>query len=127
MERNSRQLPIHYVSRKLQEAERNYSPIEKLALSLLHSSRRLRRYFEAHPIRVITDQPVKLILNKTEVSGRLLKYAIELGAYDITYMPRNALKGQVLAYFISEISLGTKVRNGNQPKKEVCDISCLEE
>ena len=104
-ERNGRQLPIHYVSRTLQEAEKNYMPIEKLALSLLHASRRLRRYFEAHPIKVITDQPIKQILNKAEASGRLTKYAVELGAYDITYVPKNSVKGQVLADFISEIAV----------------------
>ncbi|GJW16071.1 reverse transcriptase domain-containing protein [Tanacetum coccineum] len=92
----------------LHEAERNYAPLEKLALCLLHLSRRLRRYFEAHPIKVITDQPIKQILNKPKVSGKLAKYAIELGAYNITYIPRNAVKGQVLTYFLNEIPVGTK-------------------
>ncbi|GJW48260.1 reverse transcriptase domain-containing protein [Tanacetum coccineum] len=50
-------------------------------------SRRLRRYFEAHLIQVITDQPIKQILNKPESSGKLAKYAVELGAYNITYIP----------------------------------------
>ncbi|GKA68631.1 reverse transcriptase domain-containing protein [Tanacetum coccineum] len=62
----------------------------------------------AHPIKVITDQPIKQILNKPEVSGKLAKYAVELGAYNITYVPRNAIKGQVLADFINEIPAGTK-------------------
>ncbi|GKA89819.1 reverse transcriptase domain-containing protein [Tanacetum coccineum] len=39
-ERNEKQFPINYVSRTLNEAERNYAPLEKLALSLLHMSRR---------------------------------------------------------------------------------------
>ncbi|GKC60883.1 reverse transcriptase domain-containing protein, partial [Tanacetum coccineum] len=38
-ERNGKQCPIHYVSKTLNEAERNYVSIEKLALSLLHMSR----------------------------------------------------------------------------------------
>ncbi|GJV14826.1 reverse transcriptase domain-containing protein [Tanacetum coccineum] len=73
-----------------------------------HIPIRLRRYFEAHPIRVIKDQPIKQILNKLEVSGKLAKYAVELGAYNITYVPRNAVKGQVLADFINKIPVGTK-------------------
>ncbi|GJY32101.1 reverse transcriptase domain-containing protein [Tanacetum coccineum] len=56
-DRNGRQCPVQYVSRTLNEAERNYSPLEKLALSLVNMTRRLRRYFEAHPLKVITDQP----------------------------------------------------------------------
>ncbi|GKE01535.1 reverse transcriptase domain-containing protein [Tanacetum coccineum] len=89
-----KQTLIRYVSRTLHEAKKNYAPLEKLALCLLHLSRRLRRYFEAHPIKVITDQPVKQTLSKPEASGKLAKYAVELGAYNIAYMPRNAVKGQ---------------------------------
>ncbi|GJU63957.1 reverse transcriptase domain-containing protein [Tanacetum coccineum] len=66
-----------YVSRTLNEVERNYASMEKLALSLVHMTRRLRRYFEAHLVKVITDQPIKQILSKTEASGKLAKYAVE--------------------------------------------------
>ncbi|GJX43817.1 reverse transcriptase domain-containing protein [Tanacetum coccineum] len=52
------------------------------------------------------DQPIKQILNKPEASGKLAKYAVELGAYNIVYVPRNAIKGQVLADFINEIPVG---------------------
>ncbi|GJY58424.1 reverse transcriptase domain-containing protein [Tanacetum coccineum] len=115
-DRRGKQTPVRYVSRTLHEAEKNYTPLEKLALCLLHLSRRLRRYFEAHPIKVITDQPIKQILNKPEASGKLAKYAVELGAYNIAYMPRNAVKGQVLADFLNEVPVGT----GNV---EICSLS----
>ncbi|GJS77908.1 reverse transcriptase domain-containing protein [Tanacetum coccineum] len=108
-DRKGRQCPMHYVSRTLHDAERNYAPLEKVALALFHVSRRLRRYFEAHPIRVITDQPIKQILNKAEASGKLEKYYVELGAYNITYVPRNAIKGQFLAGFINEVPIGSDV------------------
>ncbi|GJS37124.1 reverse transcriptase domain-containing protein [Tanacetum coccineum] len=107
-DRKGRQCLVQYISRTLNEAERNYSPMEKLALSLIHMTRRLRRYFEAHPVKVITDQPIKNILNNTEASGKLAKYAIELGAYNITFMPCNAVKGQVLADFLSEVPKGER-------------------
>ncbi|GJZ95464.1 reverse transcriptase domain-containing protein [Tanacetum coccineum] len=58
-DRNGRQCPVQYVSRTLNDAEKNYSPLEKMALSLVNMPRRLRRYFEAHPVKVITDQPIK--------------------------------------------------------------------
>ncbi|GJY19644.1 reverse transcriptase domain-containing protein [Tanacetum coccineum] len=70
--------------------------------SNISSIMRLRRYFEAHPVKVITDQPIKHILNRTEASGKLAKYAVELREYNITFEPRNAVKGQVLADFITE-------------------------
>ncbi|GKE31703.1 reverse transcriptase domain-containing protein, partial [Tanacetum coccineum] len=101
-DRKGRQCPVQYVSRTLNVSERNYAPMEKLALSLIHMTRRLRRHFKAHLVKVITEQPVKNILNNTEAFGKLAKYAVELGAYNITFIPRNAVKGQVLADFLSE-------------------------
>ncbi|GKC46198.1 reverse transcriptase domain-containing protein, partial [Tanacetum coccineum] len=55
IERDGRQMPIHYVSQSLQGAETNYAPMEKLALALVYAARRLRRYFQAHPIKVLAD------------------------------------------------------------------------
>ncbi|GJZ28579.1 reverse transcriptase domain-containing protein [Tanacetum coccineum] len=107
-DRKGRQCPVQYVSRTLNEAERNYALMEKLALSLIHMTRRLRRYFEAHLVKVITNQPIKNILNNIETSEKLAKYDVELGAYNITFMPRNAVKGQVLADFLSEAPEGEK-------------------
>ncbi|GJU22058.1 reverse transcriptase domain-containing protein [Tanacetum coccineum] len=75
-ERNGRQHPIRYVSKVLHDAEKNYAPLEKLALALRNASRRLRRYFEAHPITVITDQPIKQILGRAETSGCLAQYTV---------------------------------------------------
>ncbi|PWA75735.1 reverse transcriptase domain-containing protein [Artemisia annua] len=127
VERDGRHKPVHYVSRTLHEAEKRYAPVEKLALALLHLSRRLRRYFEAHLIKVITDQPIKQILSKAEASGRLAKYTVELGAYNITYLPRNVIKGHVLADFINEIPIGSSDRGPKAGGMEIYDISQPEE
>ncbi|GJW34669.1 reverse transcriptase domain-containing protein [Tanacetum coccineum] len=78
-----------------------------MALTLRHVSRRLRRYFEAHPITIIKDQLIKQVLNKADTSGRLAPYFVELAAYNVTYEPRSAIKGQVLADFINEIPVGS--------------------
>ncbi|GJV58510.1 reverse transcriptase domain-containing protein [Tanacetum coccineum] len=107
-DRNGRQCPVQYVSRTLNEAERNYSPLKKLALSLINMTRRLRRYFEAHPVKVITDQPIKNILSRTEASRKLAKYVVEIGTYKISFMPQNAVKGQVLADFLSDAPDGER-------------------
>ncbi|GJT27122.1 reverse transcriptase domain-containing protein [Tanacetum coccineum] len=65
-EREMQQMPIYFVSRALQGPEINYTPMEKLVLALVHASKRLKRYFQAHPIIVITDQPIKQVLSKPE-------------------------------------------------------------
>nr|GEW98753.1 reverse transcriptase domain-containing protein [Tanacetum cinerariifolium] len=61
-ERGTTQTPIYFISRALQGPELNYSPMEKLVLSLVFTAKRLRWYFQAHPITVITDQPIKQTL-----------------------------------------------------------------
>ncbi|GKE97132.1 reverse transcriptase domain-containing protein, partial [Tanacetum coccineum] len=103
-----RKCPVQYVSKKLNEAERNYAPIKKLALSLIHMTRKQRMYFEAYPVKVIMDQPIKNILNNTKTSKKLAKYVVELGAYNITFIPCNAVKGQVLEDFLLEAPDGEK-------------------
>ncbi|GJR50919.1 reverse transcriptase domain-containing protein [Tanacetum coccineum] len=55
VERDGRQIPIHYLSRTLQGAEINYPPMEKLALALVHTARRLRRYFLGHIVKEKTN------------------------------------------------------------------------
>ncbi|XP_052621664.1 uncharacterized protein LOC111883765 [Lactuca sativa] len=68
----------------------------------------------AHQIEVLTSYPIKQILLKPETSGRLAKWAIELGEHDINYRPRTSIKGQALADFLLEIPDG-----GNPAKEKV--------
>nr|GEU32730.1 reverse transcriptase domain-containing protein [Tanacetum cinerariifolium] len=58
-EKEAKQMPIYFVSRALRGPELNYTLMEKLILALVHTSKRLKRYFQAHPIIVITDQPIQ--------------------------------------------------------------------
>ncbi|GKE65647.1 reverse transcriptase domain-containing protein [Tanacetum coccineum] len=112
----AKQMPIYFVSRALRGPKVNYTSMEKLVLALVHASKRLRRYFQAHPIVVITDQPIKNILSNPEVVGRMQKWSIQLGEFGIHYRPRISVKGQVLADFIVE-----------RPEEENPDASAKEE
>lgn len=100
------QRPVYYVSRALQGPEQRYTRMERLVLSLVHAARRLKAYFQSHPICVLTDQPLRQVMNRPEASGRLTKWAVELGEFDIEYRPRTAIKGQALADFIAEQTPG---------------------
>lgn len=62
----------------------------------------MRPYFVSHTIVMRTNQPLKTILGKIEASGRMLKWAVELGQFEIFYEPRTAIKGQALADFVKE-------------------------
>ncbi|CAL9031199.1 unnamed protein product [Prunus brigantina] len=101
---NGIELPIFYMSHALQDAEQRYPQLEQLAYALVLSARKLRPYFQAHSINVLTNQPLRQVLQKPETSGRLIKWAIELGEFDISYQPRPSEKGQAVADFISEFT-----------------------
>nr|GEV75258.1 reverse transcriptase domain-containing protein [Tanacetum cinerariifolium] len=101
-EREAKQMPIYFVSRALRGPEINYTSMEKLVMALVHTSTCLKRYFQAHPIIVITDQPIQQVLSRPKVAGRLQKWSIELGEYAIHYRPRVSVKRQILANFIVE-------------------------
>ena len=73
------QKEVYYVSKRLIGAELRYPPIERLAYCLILASRKLCPYFQAHPITVLTDQPLRQVLQKPETAGHLLKWAVELG------------------------------------------------
>ncbi|CAL8174647.1 unnamed protein product [Prunus armeniaca] len=81
-----------------------YPDIEKLAFALVVSAQRLRPYFQAHTIHVLTNQPLRQVFQKLETSGRLVKWAIELGEFDIHYKLRPTTKGQAVVDFISEFT-----------------------
>ena len=89
------QHPVYYCRRALRGAEERYPRMEKLILALVTAARKLRPYFQAHTIEVPTEYPMKQVLHKPEVSGRLMKWAIELSEFDIKYKLKTAIKGQV--------------------------------
>ncbi|XP_074324003.1 uncharacterized protein LOC141660923 [Apium graveolens] len=106
------QKPVYYVSKVLHRAELNYSTTEKFALALITASRKLRPYFQAHKIENLTGQPLRNILHSPKASGRLIKWAIELGEFDIKYKPRTAIKAQALADFVVEYTINDQEVGG---------------
>ena len=69
---------------------------KKLFYALLITSRKLRHYFESHKITVVTDFPLGDILHNRDATGRISKWAVELGALNINFTPRKAIKSQAL-------------------------------
>ncbi|GKV19462.1 hypothetical protein SLEP1_g29723 [Rubroshorea leprosula] len=102
------QRPVYYASKVLQGAELRYSTAEKAALAVVTTARKLRPYFQAHPIVVLTDLPLRQILQKPECLGRLIKWAVELGEFQITFQQRSSVRGQALADFVVECTSDQK-------------------
>ena len=99
---HNEQKPVYYVSRAMADAEMRYSKIEQTALALRSATQKLRPYFQAHPVVMLTDQPLCSILHKLDLFGRMLQGAIELSEYGIEYRLRLSMKGQVMADFVVE-------------------------
>ncbi|XP_057791111.1 uncharacterized protein LOC131008236 [Salvia miltiorrhiza] len=101
-EEGSHQKPIYFISRIIQGPELNYTEIEKAALAVMVTARKLRPYFLSHRVVVRTALPFRQVLGRPNLSGRMVKWAVELGEYDVEYEPRTAIKAQALADFIQE-------------------------
>ncbi|XP_019157957.1 PREDICTED: uncharacterized protein LOC109154680 [Ipomoea nil] len=101
-EEGGTQRPIYYVSKALHDAELRYSVLEKTVFAIVTSSKRLAHYFQAHPIHVLSHQPLGSFLRNTNSSARMARWAMHLSQFDIDFKPRPAIKGQALADFIVE-------------------------
>ena len=104
-EENRVQFPVYYVSQAFQGAEAKYPRIEKIAFALIVASCKLHPYFQANPILVMTNQPIRKSMNKSEAAGRMVQWAVELSQFDIEYHPKTTIKAQVLADFIAKFTI----------------------
>ena len=93
---------VYYVRKSLHEAEVRYLPLEKAILAVVHTTRKLPHYFQAHTVVVLTQLPLRALLRSTDYTGSIAKWGTILGAFDIKYMPRTFVKGQVLVDLVVE-------------------------
>ncbi|XP_038707287.1 uncharacterized protein LOC120002598 [Tripterygium wilfordii] len=84
------QYPIYYVSKTLLDAETR------------------------HLVEVVTEYPLKTLLGKADMSGRVAKWSVELAQYDLKFVPRTAIKAQVLADFVAEFTTEQRPKKANQ-------------
>ena len=101
---SGKQRPVYYMSKSLHETEIRCLPLEKAILAVVHCTRKLPHYFQAHKVVVLTQLPLKAILRSVDYTGRIAKWGTILNAFDIKYMTRTSVKGQVLADLIAEFT-----------------------
>ena len=94
---------MFFVIKSLTDAETRYSHLERATLALRIAAQKLRPYFQAHPVVVLTDLPLRGTIHKPDMSGRMARWAMELSEYGIQYKPGLLKKGQVLSDFLSKI------------------------
>jgi hypothetical protein len=96
------QRPVYYVSEVLADAKTHYTQPQKLLYVLLITSRKLRHYFQAHKIVVLSSFLLGEIIRNRDANSRIVKWSIELGEFEIEFCPRQAIKSQILTDFVSE-------------------------
>ena len=82
------QQPVYYIGKTLVDAKKRYLPLEKLVLALVHATRKLPQYFQAHTIFVLTKYPLQSLLKRSDFTGRIAKWRTRLGSFDIRYRLR---------------------------------------
>ena len=101
---NGVQRSVYYVSKSLHEAKVRYLPLEKAILAVVYATHKLPHYFQSHTVVVLTQLPLKSLLWNADYTGGIAKWGTILGAFDIKYMPRTFVKGQVLANLVAEFT-----------------------
>jgi hypothetical protein len=87
------------------------SPLEKVGLALITAADKLPQYFQAHTVYLVTQYPVQAMFNKADITGRIWKWGAKISALGIKYLPRTAIKGQVLADFVAEFAPTSEQNN----------------
>jgi hypothetical protein len=83
-------------------SKKYYSKVEKICYAVIMSARKLRHYFEAHTIRVLTNQSLNYIFSNIDSSRPISKWATKVSKYIVDFEKRSLVKSQILAYFIAE-------------------------
>ena len=96
------QRPVYYIGEVLIESKQRYLHWKKLVYGVFMASRKLKQYFKGHPITEVSSVPLGDIIQNREATGRVAKYAIELGPHGLKYMPQTAIKSQALVDFIND-------------------------
>jgi hypothetical protein len=96
------QRPVYFISEVLSKTKIRYPQIQKLLYAVILTRRKLRHYFESHPVTVVSSFPLGEIIQCREASGRIAKWVVELMGETLSFAPRKAIKSQVLADFLAE-------------------------
>jgi ribonuclease HI len=96
------QRSVYFINEVLSETKIRYPQIQKLLYAVILTRRKLRHYFESHPVTVVSSFPLGEIIQCREASGRIAKWVVEIMGETISFASRKAIKSKVLADFVAE-------------------------
>ena len=117
------------MSKSLHKARVRYLPLEMAILAVVHATSKLPHYFQSHTVVVLTQLLLRSLLRSADYTGRIAKWGTILGAFDIKYMTRTSVKGQVITDLVAEFteaSAKERVEEQNMDGKLVGVISVQE-
>ena len=94
------QRPVYYLSEVISMSKQNYPYYQKMTYGVYMAAKKLKHYFQEHPMTVVCAAPISEIIGNKDASGRVAKWAIELSSYAPQYERRDAIKSQALADFL---------------------------
>ncbi|GKV11353.1 hypothetical protein SLEP1_g22617 [Rubroshorea leprosula] len=94
---------IYYMSKKFNDCESKYSPLEKTCCALAWKSKKLRHYMLTNTTYLLSRMdPIKFIFEKPTLSKRISRWHMLLSEFDIVYTTQKAIKGQAIADHLAE-------------------------
>jgi hypothetical protein len=66
------------------------------------TTRKLKHYFLAHIVWIVSDRPLAWVLQSKEATWQITQWAVEIGQYDVEFVPWRLIKSQALTYFIAK-------------------------
>jgi hypothetical protein len=93
---------VYYISEVLSKTKACYPQVQKLLYTVVLARRKLRHYFESHPVMVVFSFLFGEIIRYSDAAGRIAKWSVELMGETLSYAPRKAIKSQILVDFIIE-------------------------
>jgi hypothetical protein len=96
------QRPVYYISEVLSDTKARYPQIQKLLYAVVLARRKLRHYFEAYPVMVVSSFPLGEIIRNPDAAGKIANWSVDLMGEMLAYAPCKAIKSQILADFLAE-------------------------
>ncbi|XP_030964979.1 uncharacterized protein LOC115986274 [Quercus lobata] len=120
-EKNER--AIYYFSKRFHDYETRYTPIEKLCFALVWALQKLRHIILPFQIWVVARMdPLKYLIEKPALSGRLSRWLIWLEEFNLKYMARKTIKGSIVSNFCAENPIEGEDGKEDFPDEDILDI-----